>query len=286
MNCTYHPSNEAKSFCQNCGRPLCSECVRQVGSAVYGPECYMAQPTSPNFVPGQAPGFPPPQGSGPQPAVAALLGFIPGVGAMYNGQFLKALIHVLTFTILVSIAQEVNPVGFLVAFFICYQVFEAYQTARARREGQPLPDPFRINELAARMGINAQTPPTIPTAPFSPYNQPVPPPPGVAQQAAPGQSAGYPPYAPPQPPPPAGCGPYHYPNPGYPPMPPMPPVPPPDYLCRREPIAAIVLILLGTMFLLGTWTHRFFHFGWPVFLIALGLWLVFKNFRGIQGGPR
>jgi hypothetical protein len=277
MNCTYHPSNEATSFCQNCGKPLCSECVRQVGSAIYGPECYLAQPTNTSYAPGQASGYPPIPSSGPQPAVAAFLGFIPGVGAMYNGQFLKALIHVLVFTVLVSVAQEINPVGILIAFFIFYQVFEAYQTARARREGQPLPDPFRINELAARMGMNTHTPPSDP---FGQYNQPVPPPPGVAQQDAPGPGAGYPPYAPP--PPPEGYGQY----PGYPSIPPMPPIPPPAYLCRREPIAAIVLILLGTMFLLGSWTHQFFHFGWPVFLIALGVWLVFKNLRGIQGGPR
>jgi len=30
----------------------------------------------------------------PSPGIAMLLGFIPGVGAMYNGQFMKAVIHV------------------------------------------------------------------------------------------------------------------------------------------------------------------------------------------------
>ena len=40
---------------------------------------------------------------GPNPVAAAVLGLIPGVGAMYNGQFFKGLIHVVIFAVLVSI---------------------------------------------------------------------------------------------------------------------------------------------------------------------------------------
>ena len=41
----------------------------------------------------------------PNPAAAAVLGLIPGVGAMYNGQFFKGLIHVVIFAVLVSITR-------------------------------------------------------------------------------------------------------------------------------------------------------------------------------------
>ena len=35
MNCANHPDRERVAFCQNCGKPLCQECTRTVGSAVY-----------------------------------------------------------------------------------------------------------------------------------------------------------------------------------------------------------------------------------------------------------
>ena len=37
---------------------------------------------------------------GPNPSVAAVLGLIPGVGAMYNGQYFKGLIHVVIFVVI------------------------------------------------------------------------------------------------------------------------------------------------------------------------------------------
>ena len=47
--------------------------------------------------------IPPPHAPGePNPGLAALLGFIPGVGAMYNGQYAKGVVHLIVFAILVS----------------------------------------------------------------------------------------------------------------------------------------------------------------------------------------
>lgn len=49
---------------------------------------------------------------------------------------------------------------------------------------------------------------------------------------------------------------------------------------RREPIGAIVLILLGMLFLLNT--MGFFSFGWighgwPFIIVAVGVWLLVRN---------
>ena len=44
--------------------------------------------------------------STPNPGVAFVLGLIPGVGAMYNGQLFKGLIHVVVFAILVSLTEN------------------------------------------------------------------------------------------------------------------------------------------------------------------------------------
>ena len=51
MNCANHPDRERVAFCQNCGKPLCQECTRTVGSAVYCEPCLAAKlagaPTTP-----------------------------------------------------------------------------------------------------------------------------------------------------------------------------------------------------------------------------------------------
>ena len=95
----------------------------------------------------QPPFVAPPPGA-PSPGLAAVLGLIPGVGAMYNGQFLKGLVHVVIFAVLVSAAHVYGIFGLFIAGWVFYQVFEAYHTAKARRDGEPLPDPLGLNELS------------------------------------------------------------------------------------------------------------------------------------------
>ncbi|MBV8845379.1 MAG: hypothetical protein JO307_21430, partial [Bryobacterales bacterium] len=77
------------------------------------------------------------------PPLAFVLGFIPGVGAIYNGQYVKGLIHVacigLAISILNSGAGGLEPlVGLMLAAFWIYMPFEAYHTARYRRAGRPV----------------------------------------------------------------------------------------------------------------------------------------------------
>ena len=105
-----------------------------------------------------APVAAPPPG-GPVPALAALLGLIPGVGAMYNGQFAKGLAHLAIFAVLVSLADHVNGIfGLFVAGWVFYQAFEAYHTARARRDGLPLPNAFGLNDIGERLGLGKNWP--------------------------------------------------------------------------------------------------------------------------------
>ncbi len=71
--------------------------------------------------------------------VALLLGFIPGVGAIYNGQYAKGLIHAVVFGILVSLASRPSSMeplfGIMIAGWVFYMAFEAFHTARKRRFG-------------------------------------------------------------------------------------------------------------------------------------------------------
>ncbi len=263
MDCVNHPGVSATAYCQSCGKALCDGCVRNAAAGqILCEPCLTAWQSYPQpFV------APPPRG--PKPALAAVLGLIPGVGAMYNGQFLKGFIHVAIFVVLVSIANHVDAFGFAVAAWIIYQSFEAYHTARAMRDGLPLPDPLGLNEVSYWMnpGSRAQQP-GQPAAPAAANSAP------PAQASAdPATGTSQPPYA----------GPYQAPF-----TPPIPPVPP--YCWRRgEPIGALVLIGLGILFLLGQmdiFNGRLLAYAWPVLLIALGVWMIVRRFRDTQGGSK
>src|SRR5690242_1531496 len=105
MNCAVHPQNEAVAYCRTCGKALCADCKRDVMGAIYCEPCIAARLNAqPATAPGPviaAPVAPPPRPGGPSPVLAACLGFIPGVGAMYNGQFIKAFVHVVIFVMLI-----------------------------------------------------------------------------------------------------------------------------------------------------------------------------------------
>jgi hypothetical protein len=310
MNCANHPDRENAAFCQHCGKPVCSECVRNVGSSIFCEPCLAAR------VAGTAPpagygytsysgaaGYPPPgtasyppagpsAGAGePSPGLATLLGFIPGVGAMYNGQYAKGIVHLMVFAVLVSLADDVNGIfGLFIAGWICYMVIEAHHTACARRDGTPLPNPFGLNDLSERLGFGKAWPGGATNAAVYPAATG----PDPAAQPTGGAAAGTPqgpnapgsyappvnPYTPPYTPTYATtyAPPYSYPY--DPPVPPAAPVPPyadvkvPYY--RRFPSGAIWLIVLGLIFMVGD--NGFFHFFhrpvfWPIFLIAVGVWI-------------
>jgi TM2 domain-containing membrane protein YozV len=81
--------------------------------------------------------------AGASPGLAFLLGLIPGVGAIYNGQYAKGLVHVFIFGLLLSIGnsdvghRELEPIFILITMgFYAYMPFEAYHTARRRMRGE------------------------------------------------------------------------------------------------------------------------------------------------------
>jgi hypothetical protein len=152
MNCANHPDQAAVAFCRTCGKPLCQSCQIPAQGTVYCQEHQPAAAGSPYAAPYQTP--PPgasPYAYGPSPytanpsvspGLAFLLGMIPGVGAIYNGQYAKGLIHAVIFGFLVSIpssgaAGGLEPLfGLLIAIWIFYMAFEAYHTAQKRLRGE------------------------------------------------------------------------------------------------------------------------------------------------------
>jgi len=297
MNCVNHPDAAVAAYCQNCGKALCASCVRSVSGVIYCEQCLAAKlgigatpgfsgygttasagykTVDPAFVAGAVPPV-----AGPNPGTATILGFIPGVGAMYNGQFVKALVHVLVFVILVGITGNHGIFGIFIGAWVAYQVFDAHQTAKARRDGLPLPDPFGLNELGSRLGIsNAQVPPPF-TQTFTSTAVPPAPPPGAP---AAGFTDPYPPYTAVPPAPGVVPGPSYVPPPGMPPYSAVPPdVDPNAPLRRREPVGAMVLIGLGMLFLFNTLgIFRFDWIGhlWPLVVIGVGAWLLIRRAGG------
>jgi TM2 domain-containing membrane protein YozV len=298
MDCVNHSGVSATAYCQNCGKALCAGCIRKAaGGQILCEPCWIAWQSM------QQP-YVVPLASVPNPAAAAVLGLIPGVGAMYNGQFFKGLIHVVIFAVLVSITSTYNGIfGIFVAAWIFYQSFEAYHVAKALREGQPPPDPLGLNEVGNWLNLGGKQ-----RYPGQPGPAPGAANPGAAAQGSAGPAAGgyQPPYggqyqAPYQTPyqgapyqgVPYQQAPYTPPvagftDPGVGPMPPVPPVPP-LYWRRKEPVGAVILIALGLLFLLGQldfFSGRLFEYAWPLLLIGLGIWLIARRLGDSQGGSK
>ncbi len=156
--CANHPTVPAVAFCRTCGKPLCDQCKKEVRGVVYCEDCLVAHLQNVMPPPGVAappPGVPyvdpqtgyvRPPGT-PNPTLAAFLGFIPGVGAFYNGQYSKGVIHVLMFPALIMLTDREGTLGILIPFYFFYMAWDAYRTARSRLTGEPVPDPLGINNL-------------------------------------------------------------------------------------------------------------------------------------------
>jgi len=144
MNCAFHADVPAAAYCRTCGKALCENCKRDVMGVIYCESCIAARlqatlpPASPSAG-GPAPVVVQPVPGAPNPGVATFLGFIPGVGAMYNGQVMKGFIYVLVFASLIWASDKSDFFGILIPFWIFYMVFDAYRTAKAKQLGQPVP---------------------------------------------------------------------------------------------------------------------------------------------------
>ena len=315
-------NTERVGFCQDCGRPLTRETVRTVGSGVFCEPCLETRLAGGAAVPpsygaavpvgGPVP-LPPLGGNDPSPMLAGLLGLIPGVGAMYNGQYAKGFAHLVIFMLLCAMGG-VNGVGWF--FVLCsigwvfYQSFEAYHTAKARREGLPLPDPFGLNNIGVQVGTQFRaTAAGAPQNPYANWSGNAPPPSGAAPEAGvppaaawggtPVQAAPYAqsaPYAAPAPPvwdtpawtpPPADQPGQEWANaPGY--QVPAYAVPP----VRRStvPAAAAWLIGLGVVFMVFNFMPEWrfsVHKVFPFLLMAFAIWLFTRRMFATGGlAPR
>ena len=165
MNCATHNDVAAVAFCRTCGKPLCQSCTRDVRGVIYCESCLAARmegsvpaagsvpPSQAPFTPVGVPGYTPSphMSTGPNPAVAGILGAIPfGIGAIYNGQYAKGLAHMFIFVMLIFGANHAGSLdwvfGLCIPFFILYQIIDAVRSAKAIQMGQPAPDPLGLTQ--------------------------------------------------------------------------------------------------------------------------------------------
>jgi len=189
MNCLNHPEAPAIAYCRECGKPLCEVCRRQADGTVYcdehapgaQPDAQWTAPpppmpppqpppppmASPYTSPPPIPPHPPIMDAGASPGLAFLLGFIPGVGAIYNGQYVKGFFHVLVFGALIALTNNdevsggLQPLfGMMIAVWVFYMAFEAYHTAKRRQLGQPVDE---FSSIVPRKGQASRFPmaPTV-----------------------------------------------------------------------------------------------------------------------------
>jgi hypothetical protein len=164
MKCAVHPDVDATGYCRNCGKPMCPACIRPVRDVLYCEDCLatiLGHPASPAAQPQAAPAdyssplpIPPvpsavPMGVGPNPVLAFFLGFLPGLGAFYNEQYGKGMIHLAIFLLLfITGVNGLDNGGAEAALWICvaalwvYMPIDALRTAQAKRAGQTLSDPL------------------------------------------------------------------------------------------------------------------------------------------------
>lgn len=154
MTCANHPQVESVAYCGQCGRPLCAECKREVSGMIYCESCLATRLRSGSLPPILGPN------AGPNPGLAVILGFIPGVGAIYNGQIVKAMVEVLIFGSLVALSNRVNGpfdtiFGLGAAAFYFYMVIDSYQTARRKQLGQPTEEWLGLGEFKMTAPVGA-----------------------------------------------------------------------------------------------------------------------------------
>ena len=164
MNCFNHSETPAVAYCRACGKALCDECKRAAQGTIYCDEHLPAAasagtlPRDPVAAAGPAPAAGSIATGDVSPGLACLLGFIPGVGAIYNGQYAKGLIHAVIWGVLMSIAtsnatRDMQPIFVMsIIAWWAYMVFEAYRTAQKLERGEPVDEYSSLLQLRGGRG--------------------------------------------------------------------------------------------------------------------------------------
>lgn len=179
MKCAVHTDVDASGYCRNCGKPMCTACARPIRDVLYCEDCLAtvmghapaANPAASSVPPpsaaaaSSAPAYPPPMGAPYQrqkerssPTAAFILGIFPGLGAIYNGQYNKGLIHIAIFaSVILGFTSDLDDgfkamLAIFLGGFVFYCAFDAMRTARAKNSGEVPTDPLESWSAARPIG--------------------------------------------------------------------------------------------------------------------------------------
>jgi hypothetical protein len=136
MYCSYHSKNPAVVQCNQCGRALCAACDHRIRGFPFCQDCIVSgvellrqqSQFSPSSIVRRK----------SSPFVATLLSFVPGLGAAYNGQTSKAIVHFAIFAAFFQMAVLTQGVHFFVLGVLGTWLFaavDACRTAQLMRSG-------------------------------------------------------------------------------------------------------------------------------------------------------
>jgi hypothetical protein len=126
--CAYHPKNPAVVQCNQCARRLCSACDHRIRGFPFCQDCIVAgvellrkeaEGTSATVAYRNS-----------SPFIATLLSFVPGLGAAYNGQTAKAIVHFAIFASFFQMAVLTQGVSFFVLGVLGTWLFAAVDACR------------------------------------------------------------------------------------------------------------------------------------------------------------
>jgi hypothetical protein len=151
MKCSYHPAVDSQEFCSTCSKALCTDCSHQIKGKVFCQDCLVrgaewAATVKDLRSPTDA------------PKRAAALSLIPGMGAVYNGEYQKAITQFAIFAALAIMGDNVHGVfGFGAFVFLIFTLFDSYRSAeanlRTRLDSGPVQETPAKDRTVAAWGI-------------------------------------------------------------------------------------------------------------------------------------
>jgi len=109
MKCFYHPVVESQEACNACSKPLCSECTHKIKGKPYCQDCLVEGAEWISTIKGL-------HLPSDSPRRAALCAIIPGLGAVYNSEYLKAVTYFAVWAALIMMGNRISGVFVFGAF--------------------------------------------------------------------------------------------------------------------------------------------------------------------------
>jgi hypothetical protein len=126
MKCSYHPAVESQEVCSACNKFLCGECAHKIKGKAYCQDCLIEGAEWASTIKGL-------RLPADSPKRAALCAIIPGLGAVYNSEYMKAIAYFAVWAALATMGNRVSPVfGFGAFVFVLFTMFDAHRSAEAK----------------------------------------------------------------------------------------------------------------------------------------------------------